>query len=110
MLRQIVVPGAKTQPDSVRPLWAFLCLEIAVWRSIASLSWDHPVGCSGPSPRKMPPVFHMLAHFPVPCVLFCILESPMNSAVLGCGVFQTADQDTVGALRGEDAFFDHSRV
>lgn len=68
--------------------------------------WDS----HGPLLRKTPPVSHLPAYFSLPCVLLCTLKSPMHSAILSCGVFQTADQNTVGALRGQDAFFDHSRI
>lgn len=85
------------------PKWSFEVLLLA-FRWI--LLWDS----HGPLFRKTPPASHLPAYFSIPCVLLCILRSSMHSAILSCGVFQTADQNTVGALRGQDAFFDHSRI
>lgn len=83
--------------------WSFRGLLLAFcWIPL----WD----AHGPLLRKTPPIFHLPAYFSIPCVLCCILRSLMHSAILSCGVFQTADQNTVGALRGQDAFFDHSRI
>lgn len=65
----------------------FLCLEVAISRSIASLSMDCCCLPQGPFPRETLPIVYLLAYFPIPSALFCDSQGLGRSAVLSSRVF-----------------------